>query len=370
MPEPQIEPAEPPTNDPVAAPVAMSVDSSVARGVRGRLQGRLADEFGILAALLVLGALISVLNSRFLDSANLVGLVASSAFYGVMALVMTFVLAIGEIDLSVGSAFYLTAVVTVQLMITGLDPWLAAGAGVLLGAALGIFNGWVSLALRIPVIIVTLGTLSVYRGLGLILSDAQELVINNTTSSFFSIITAKFFEIPIPAILFVVLAIGLHILLHRTRFGYRVLAIGSNPEAARLVGMPSSRTKIAVMALMGAAAGLTGVMEVGYFQAVDTSLATGYELLVISSVIIGGTSLSGGSGTVIGTVIGVLIIEEISSGIVYLGVPATDSTFVTGVVILAAVALDRLIRIRRDRAGWAPVRGALVGGGEAIDDDL
>lgn len=338
------------------------------RKSRTLLPGRLPDELGILIALIALGAAISVLNHAYLNPANLVGLVGDSAYFGLMALAMTFVLAVGEIDLSVGSVFYLTAVVTALLMLGGLDPWLAAALGVLLGAALGAVNAWVSATLRIPVIIVTLGTLSIYRGLGLIISNAQVVVVNDTTSSFFSVATASLVEIPISAILLVGLAVVLHVLLHRTRFGYRVLAIGSNPEAARLVGIPSGVTKLAVMALVGGAAGLTGVLEVGVFQAVDTSVGTGYELLVISSVIIGGTSLAGGFGTVTGSLIGALIIEEISAGIVYLGVPATDSTLVTGAVILAAVAIDRAVRVRRLREPSVGARTAVSQGGMASDE--
>nr|QMS47865.1 ribose ABC transport system, permease protein RbsC [uncultured bacterium] len=280
----------------------------------------------------------------------------SISFFGIMALGMTFALSLGEIDISVGAIFYLVGVATSQLMVASVDPIVAALLGVVLGTVLGAANGAASLLLGVPLIIVSLGALPLYRGLGLILSNARDTVVTDTSSLFFEVTSHKLFGIlPMPAVVFLVLVVVMHILLSRTHFGYRVQATGSNPKAARLAGIPVDRTRLQVSALLGASCGIAGVLFVGYFRAVDSSVGTGFELPVISAVVIGGTSILGGSGTILGTFIGVLIIAAISSGIVHLGVPSTYSGFVTGAVILVAIALDRIVR-RRQAARLAATR--------------
>ena len=183
---------------------------------------------------------------------------------------------------------------------------------------LGLFNGVLAVGLRLPVLIVTLGTLSMYRGLSLVVNDSRAVVPPREVrdSPFFELFTADVFgRIPVVSIVFVALAVVLHVVLHKTRFGYRTLAIGSNPEAARLAGVPIGRTKIQVLVLMGAVAGLSGVLFVGFRGAVDPNSGADFLLPVIAAVIIGGTPLAGGAGTIFGTMIGVLIIAVIGSGV-------------------------------------------------------
>jgi ribose transport system permease protein len=155
--------------------------------------------------------------------------------------------------------------------------------------------------------------------------------------------------VPGVAVAFIVLAVALHLLLHHTRFGYRVQAMGSNPDAARLAGIATDRTKITVLVLMGAIAGLAGAMFLGFRDAIDPVTGGDYLLPVVAAVIIGGTPLSGGRGTILGAVIGALIIQVITTGILFLGVDVKWSTFVTGAVIIVAVAVDQLVRRRRER---------------------
>jgi ribose transport system permease protein len=278
-----------------------------------------------------------------------------------MALGMTFALALGEIDISVGSGYYLTAVVVSQLLIRGVNPWVAALVGLVVGTVLGFLNGAISLMLRIPVLIVSIGTLSLYAGLGLVISGGQDVVINNASSSFFKVASASPGGVPAGVIAFVFVMVCAHVLLQWTRFGYRVQATGSNPEAAVLAGIPTRRTRLQVLSILGFTVGLTGVLSVGYFEAVDASVGSGYALLVLSAVIIGGTSLTGGWGTIIGTTLGILVLAEINTGIVYLGISANYSQVVTGAMILIAVALDRLIRHPTARqAVWRRLRSALL----------
>jgi ribose transport system permease protein len=151
------------------------------------------------------------------------------------------------------------------------------------------------------------------------------------------------------AIVFVALAFLLHVLLHRTRFGYRVQAVGSNPDAALLAGIPNGLVKLQTLALMGAIAGLSGSLYVGFRGAIDPQEGSDFVLTVIAAVIIGGTPLSGGYGTVWGAMIGMLIIQVISSGIIFFGIDATWSTFVTSAVIIVAVVLDQVVKYQRQR---------------------
>jgi ribose transport system permease protein len=250
---------------------------------RRRFAGRLPEEFGVIVALIALVALIGVFRPGFLSPTNLMQQLGGSAFIGMLALGMVFLLAIRDIDLSVGWAFNFSAVFAGKLMIMGIDPWLAAGAGILFGAGLGLFNGILTTVLKIPVIIVTLGTFSMFRGLSLVLNESRAVIPPNTKSDFFNIFDVKLFgSLPIVAVLFIVLAIVLHVVLHHTRFGYRVQAIGSNPEAARLAGIPISRTRIQVLMLMGAVAGLSGVSFLGFREAIDPVTGGEFVLAVVA----------------------------------------------------------------------------------------
>jgi len=319
-------------------------------GLPMRRRRGLPDETGVAIALLALVAIVGILRPNFLQPHVLFQQQSGSAFIGMLALGMVFVVVIRDIDLSVGWMFNFSAVIAAQAMVAGIEPWIAAVIGVLFGGLLGLVNGVLAVTLRIPVIIVTLGTFSVFRGLSLVVDESRAVVPTDKSSSFFALFDIKVLGlIPSVAIAFIVLAVLMHLLLHRTRFGYRVQAIGSNPEAARLGGIPVDRTRIQVLVLMGLIAGLTGVMFLGFREAIDPVTGGDYLLPVVAAVIIGGTPLSGGRGTIIGAVLGALIIQVITTGILFLGVDDKWSTFVTGAVIILAVAVDKLVRHQRER---------------------
>jgi ribose transport system permease protein len=316
---------------------------------RARLRG-LPDETGVIVALLALVVIVGVVRPTFFAPVTLVQQLSGAAFIGMLALGMVFVVVIRDIDLSIGWMFNFSAVIAAKAMVAGVDPWLGAAIGIAFGALLGLVNGILAVWLRIPVIIITLGTLSAYRGLSLVVNESRAVVPVDKSSSFFALFDIRLFDlIPFVAILFLVLAVALHLLLHQTRFGYRVQAIGSNPEAARLGGIPVDRTRILVLVLMGGIAGLTGATFLGFREAIDPVTGGDYLLPVVAAVIIGGTALSGGRGTIIGAVIGALIIQVITTGILFLGVDVKWSTFVTGAVIIIAVAVDQLVRRQRER---------------------
>jgi ribose transport system permease protein len=311
---------------------------------------RLPEEIGVIVALAVMIVVIGVARPRFLNPINLLTILGNTTFQGMLSLGMVFLLAIREIDLSVGWMFNFSAVIAALLMVSGVDPWLAALAGVGFGALLGLVNGVLAVGLRLPAIIVTLGTYSMFEGLSLVANQGRAVFPADQSSSFFAFASTKVFRVvPVVGILFVVLAAILHLVLHRTRFGYRVQAVGSNPDAARLAGIPIALVRLQTLVLMGAICGLSGALYVGFRGAIDPQEGADFALIVIAAVIIGGTPLSGGWGTVVGAVIGMLIIQVISSGIIFFGIDATWSTFVTGAVIVLAVVLDQLVKYQRNR---------------------
>ncbi len=329
-----------------------AADAMAARPTRARW--RLPEETGVLVALIVMIAVIGLAKPRFLNPINLFTVLGNTTFQGMLSLGMVYLLAIREIDLSVGWMFNFSAVVAALLMVAGLNPWLAMIAGVAFGALLGLVNGLLAVTLRLPSIIVTLGTFSMFEGLSLVSNNGRAINPPDPTTSYFTLISAKIFGVvPIVAIVFVLLTIVLHFVLHRTRFGYRVQAVGSNPEAALLAGIPNSLVRLQALVLMGAIAGLSGSLYVGFRGAIDPQEGSDFVLTVIAAVIIGGTPLSGGSGTVFGALIGTLIIQVIASGIIFFGIDATWSTFVTGAVIIIAVVLDQIVRYHRQRRATA-----------------
>ena len=207
---------------------------------RRRRSFRLPEEIGVIVALLVMIVVIGVARPRFLNPINLLTILGNTTFEGMLSLGMVFLLAIREIDLSVGWMFNFSAVVAALMMVAGFNPWLAALAGVGFGAVLGLVNGVLAIGLGLPSIIVTLGTYSMFEGLSLVANQGRAVFPTDQSSSFFAFASMKIFRVvPVVGILFVALAIVLHIVLHRTRFGYRVQAVGRTPRRPALPGFRS-----------------------------------------------------------------------------------------------------------------------------------
>lgn len=305
------------------------------------------SEVGIVVALVTMVAVTGAFHPRFLALDSLVNVGRQAAFFGIMALGMVFLLSMREIDLSVGSIYVLTIVFAAVLIQRGADPWLAALAGVVAGVLLGAFNGVLANALRIPSIIATLGTLSMYRGLAMVLTDSRPIGNLPRDHSFFTVAGGSYLRLPVSVWALLTLTVLLAVAYRRTRFGFVVRAIGSNQEAARLTGMSIERTRLLALALTGGLCGVAGMLTLAFFQSGDPTLGQGYELLIIAAAIIGGTSLAGGSGTVVGALLGALTIGVIRSGLIQFGVTPSWSTFATGAVIVGAVTLDGFIRRRR-----------------------
>jgi len=325
---------------------------NVAQRGRSNIKFRAPEETSVVIALLALIGFVGILRPNFLQMNNLLNLGASYAITALLAAGLVYLLALGEIDLSFGWILNFSAVIAGLSMISGIPVWISVLIGVLSGAAMGFLNGVLSVVMRLPLIIVTLGTASVYQGTSLISNRSGSVVPPiEITDQFFFRFFGGVIDTPIPFLLVIVILviILLHLILHKTRFGYRVLAIGSNVEAARLAGIPIKKIKIQVSMLMGGIAGLGGVLFLGFRGAVDPTTGAQVLLPVVAAAIIGGTPLSGGSGTVIGALYGALIVGVIGVGVVFLGIDAVWSTLFTGLVIIIAIGIDQLVRIRRKR---------------------
>jgi ribose transport system permease protein len=301
------------------------------------------EDVGLVVVFVLMILAIGIPYPEFFSFGSLKTVLRQSALIGIIAFGMVFLVAMVEIDLSVGGIFA-TASSLAALLIKfyHLDPWLAVAIALLAGVFLGGLNGVLTSLLKVPLIIVSLGTLSAYFGLHLILSDGKAVYGLPKDHPFFTWFGGDLFELPVSVWTSIACAVVLYFVFVHTRFGATVRAVGSNPSAAEFIGININLVRIYTTALVGLLAALSGVMTLAYFKAVDTSSGRSLGLEVIAAVVIGGTSLAGGSGTIIGAALGVLIITTIDSGLVFYGVNLNYSEFVTGAVIVGAIALDRI----------------------------
>jgi ribose/xylose/arabinose/galactoside ABC-type transport system permease subunit len=305
----------------------------------------------MLIAILLTGTIFALLNSTFVDPLNLENIASQISFIGVLAVSMTFVLVTGEIDLSVGSMVAVAAVVFGLLLREGVSVWAAIPLTLLAGCGMGAVNGVLSIALRVPTIIITLGMLNGYRGLADQLSDGYPIQNYSTSGVFWDLGNKRLFgHVPYDALVLVVFALVAGYVLRRTTTGLHVYAMGSHRRAAELAGLHVDRIRIGVLVFNGFAAGVAALLAVAQSQTADPNLGTGYELDAIAAVIIGGAKLTGGAGTVLGSVLGLLLIGMIRNGLVIVGVSIYLLVVVSGLVVIAAVAIDRFFARRRELA--------------------
>lgn len=311
----------------------------------GRTRVNVIPTSGIGAALLALVIVASIFADGFLSGDNLLNVGRQIALLGIMAVGMTFVIVAGEIDLSVGSVYALGSIVCGLLLGDGQAWWLAVLAGVAAGTLIGAINGVVTAKLLIPSFIVTLGTLSVARGLALIISDGNPISLDEEApgvDTFTLLGSGKLLGlIPMQLVFMLVVFAAGGFLLARTIIGLRTYATGGNEEAARLAGIATARVKIFAFALTGALAAFAGVLGLSFLSYVQGVTGQGLELSVIAAVIIGGTALSGGAGSMGRTLIGVLIIGVLQNFLALMNVSSFWQTLIVGLVIIVAAGLDR-----------------------------
>jgi ribose/xylose/arabinose/galactoside ABC-type transport system permease subunit len=311
-------------------------------GIWARLRTRVLSGEGMLyVGFLVLIAIFALSSPVFLSWANFANIGRQTALVSIIAVGMTFVIVSGEFDLSVGSGMALSGVVAALAMRGIGQTWIVGAlAGLLTGASIGFVNGILTTKLRIPSFLITLGSLSIARGIAMIVTGTRPVIISNTT--YYQLFgEGSFLDLPAPIFWTFVVAIGGIVLLHFSTFGRRVFATGGNALAARYSGISTARVKTISLMLAGTLAGLAGLVLSARSHAARPDVGVGLELDVITSVILGGAALSGGRGTIIGALVGSLVIGILNNGLVLLGVDASVQLAVKGLIIWAAVALSR-----------------------------
>jgi ribose transport system permease protein len=305
-------------------------------------------EMGILVALLLLMACLALSAPRFLDEENLFNVLRQFSFIAIIAMGETFVIVAAGIDLSVGAVAGLAGVVCCALISGGFGITVGVAAGLVTGMACGLFNGFAAALLKLPYFIVTLAMMSLARGFVYVITQGRPIV--NLSPSFFVLGQGAWGPVPIPVVIMFFFVFVGYLLLNRTGFGRRVTALGGNEQVALLSGLPVTRIKVLVFAISGLCSAVAGILLASRLNSGQPTLANGYELDAIAAVVIGGTSLFGGSGSILGTLTGAAVMGVMRNGLVLLNVSAYWQSVAIGLVILLACSLERvpdIFKLRR-----------------------
>ena len=314
----------------------------------------IVGEYGAFIALAALVIILSLISAEFRQPSNLLNLLRQASFNGLIAVGMTCVILSDGIDLSVGSTFALSAVVCAELLMAGFPAFAAIIIALIVGTLLGAISGLLVTKGRLQPFIATLITMTAYRGLAMIITDGKPISrlaanISSESGAFLfkrigkGNIASSFnpdLKIPIPAIILVLVFAIFYFILNRTCFGRRIYATGSNEKCATLVGVNTTRVRIMVYSISGFLAALAGLIMISRVDSAQPTLGDGYELDAIAAVALGGTSMSGGRGKIIGTVAGVLIIAVLNNGLNILEVTSYYQDVIKAIVILVAVLSD------------------------------
>jgi rhamnose transport system permease protein len=302
-------------------------------------------EIGLLVVLLLIVAIVSVQVPQFLTAANIEQILLSVAILAIVAVGETLVVLTRNVDLSVGAIVGFSAFVTADLFKQqpGTNLLVAILLGCALGLVLGAINGVIVTVGRVPAIIVTLGTLYVYRGLDFVVARGTQVSASDVPDSYLSLATTRIVGIPALILFAAVIALIFAYLLHSSRSGRQLYAIGSNPDAARLVGIRSNLLVFGTFLLSGLLCGFAGVLWGARFATVDATAATGLELQVIAAVVVGGVNIFGGSGTILGAMLGAIVLGTIDNALNLLKLSQFWLQAIDGAAILVAVTLDAFI---------------------------
>lgn len=302
-------------------------------------KGNFLQQMGPLLGLFLLVIILSIVSSDFLTVSNIFNVLRQVSINALIAFGMTFVILTGGIDLSVGSTLALSSALSAGMMASGGDPFLSIVVGLLAGLVMGAFNGILVAKGNVAPFIATLATMTVFRGLTLVYTEGKP--ITGLPDSFGMVGKSFFLQIPMPVIWMLLSFIALYFILKHTTFGRHVYALGSNEEATRLSGVSTTKVKIWVYSISGLFASLAGIILTSRLNSAQPTAGTSYELDAIAAVVLGGTSLSGGKGWIVGTLIGAMIIGVLNNGLNLLNVSSFYQLVAKGAVILIAVLLDR-----------------------------
>jgi len=315
-----------------------AAEKKVATPRRGDALRKASVAIGCVTLFLVF----SVLNSTFYQPSNLVDIMLQSSINAIIAVGMTLVIMTKGIDLSVGSIVGLSSMVAADMLTHGLLA--GVGAGLLVGLVCGLLNGTLIARLKLPDFIVTLGTLSVYRGAALIYTDGQPIY--GLSKEFRAVFAGHLFDIPTPVLLALAVAAFAYVLVRYTALGEQIIAVGGNEEAARLSGVNIERVKVTVYTISGMLSSLAGLVLIARIGAAEPIGGNGFELQAIGSAVIGGASLFGGVGNALGSLVGALTLGGLQNGLTLMNVPSFWQYVASGVVVILAVFADQWTRKR------------------------
>jgi rhamnose transport system permease protein len=325
-----------------------------AHAIEGARARRITDwvfrvrELGIVLVLVLLIAVTGIIEPRFLETGSLRNLALNASIFAILAAGQTLVLITRNVDLSVGSVLGLSAYLAGDLLSNhqGLALPLVFIAGIALGAACGLFNGVLVTFGKVPALVVTLGTLYMFRGLAFLWTNGTQVNAETLPDAFLNLGTDSIAGVPILVIFALVVLLIVGQWLRNYRAGRELYAIGSNPDGARLAGVRSERRVLIAFVLAGALAGLGGVLFTARFGTVDATAGVGYELTVIAAAVVGGVAIFGGTGSVYGAALGALLLGTITSSLIVLKVEAFWQQAAIGALLLLAITVDRVLGLR------------------------
>lgn len=297
---------------------------------------------GTLFGLVLIVVVFAYLSPVFLTAPNLINILQQSSINAAIALGMTLVIISGGIDLSVGPTAALSAVIGASLMVAGVPIPLAIMASLGVGVMCGLFNGVLVAYAGLQPFIVTLGGLSLYRALSLIYTGGNPIF--GIPPEFRALTNGTLMGVPNPVIIVGVIAVILWFVLNKTPLGEYILAVGGNEEAARIAGVPVARTKVATFVISGSLASIAALILVGRLGAAEPTIGNLWELDAIAAAAIGGASLMGGKGSIVGTIIGAIILGALRNGLTLMNVQAFYQLLATGIIIIVAMLIDRATR--------------------------
>jgi rhamnose transport system permease protein len=329
----------------VTATIAPAKKSRVARPIGGLLRSR---ETPVAVALILLVVLTYANNSRFLSAQGVKDLLLNSTIIVILAVGQALVIITRNVDLSVGSILGLVAFATGTLFanVTGIPILVVFLAGMTLGALLGAVNGLLVTAAKVPALVITLGTLYIYRGLNNAWAGGKEYFADDRPAPFGALSTDTILGFPVITLVAIVVVAIVAVYMRGTRPGRDLYAIGSDPDAAHLFGIPIGRRVFLAFVTNGLLAGLAGVLYASRFNSVGATTGTGLELGVVAAVVVGGVAIFGGSGSVVGAAIGAVLLTTITSALTALGVDKFWQQAIVGLLILAAIIIDRIASVR------------------------
>ncbi len=332
------------------------VPAAVPDRARGEWLGAIARqrELSLVAIMVLLGALVAIAAPQFLTITNFTNVAVLASITAVAAIGEAIVILTRNVDLSVEAIMGLVAYTVARtLELQMFDPVMAIVVGMALGLALGMINGVLVGGLRVPAIVATLGTLSIFRGIDYLVAGSHQVPLAGLPPDFTEPARDAILGIPVFVVVVLIVVVVATVVLRSTRFGRQVYAVGSNPEAASILGIPSRRVIFAAFAACGLLAGVAGVMWVIEFGTINGTSANGMTLAIVAAAVVGGVNIFGGSGTVAGAAIGALFLGFIANALILVGLSQFWLQAIYGLVILLAVSADAVILRRIQRATMA-----------------